>query len=55
MSYGSIYPVSWFGNVNDSGGWGAIYPFDADGSTLSADSTKVTSDSTAITADQTIF
>lgn len=55
MSYGSIYAVSWFGDANASSGWGSIYPFDADGSLLTADSTVIKADSTVVTADQTTF
>tara|TARA_B100000287_G_scaffold202906_1_gene191571 strand:+ start:815 stop:982 length:168 start_codon:yes stop_codon:yes gene_type:complete len=55
MSFGEIYSESWFGQANDAGGWGSIYPFDADGSLLLVDTTSITSDSTAITADATQY
>lgn len=55
MSFGAIYAVSWFGDANAESGWGAIYPFDADGSLLTADSTVIKADSTVVTADQTTF
>ena len=34
MSYGSIYPLSWWGNANEANGWGIVYPTNAGGSTL---------------------
>ncbi len=55
MSWGSIYEVSEFGEVNASNGWGSIYPFDADGSWLRVDTTLETVDDTYITADQTYY
>lgn len=55
MSFGAIYRVSWFGNTNETNGWGFSYPFDADQSTLSADTLKVTADNNSITADATVF
>lgn len=55
MSFGAIYAVSWFGNANETSGWGIIYPFDADGSILSADTTQVKADSTEYKADATQF
>jgi hypothetical protein len=55
MSWGSIYEVSEFGEVNASNGWGSIYPFDADGSWLRVDTTKERADDTYITADQTYY
>lgn len=55
MSWGSIYAVSWFGNANETNGWGIVYPFDADGSIFSADTTKETADTTLYTADATEF
>tara|TARA_R100001440_G_scaffold70846_2_gene93518 strand:- start:439 stop:606 length:168 start_codon:yes stop_codon:yes gene_type:complete len=55
MSFGSIYEVSYFGNTNESNGWGSIYPFDADGSFLSVDTTKELVDDTSITADKTVY
>ena len=55
MSFGSIYSVSWFGNVNETNGWGIIYPFDADGSFLTVDTNKERVDDTFITADATVY
>ena len=48
MSFGFIYRLSWFGDVNEDNdsGWGSAYPFDADGSFLTADTTKMTADTT---------
>ncbi len=53
--FGTIYDVSWWGNVNEENGWGSIYPFDADGSFFRADTTLVLVDSTLYTADKTIY
>ncbi len=55
MSFVAIQSVSWFGDANAESGCGAIYPFDADGSLLTADSTVIKADSTVVTADQTTF
>ena len=55
MSYGSIYDISWFGDVNAPNGWGSIYPFDADGSIFTSDTTLVLADTTEYTSDKTIF
>jgi hypothetical protein len=55
MSWGSIYPLSWFGNTNEANGWGIIYPFDADGSLLTSDTTLILADTTIIKADATEF
>ena len=55
MGFGSVYSVSWFGNVNEANGWGNIYPFDADGSYFRADTTLVLADTTEYTADKTVF
>ena len=55
MSYGAIYSVSYWGNVNEANGWGIVYPFDADGSTFTVDTTLITVDSTQFTADQTTY
>ena len=55
MSYGSIYPISWWGDVNATNGWGSVYPFDADGSPFTADTTKITADTIQFTADATKF
>ena len=49
--YGSSYTVSWWGDVNAPNGWGWVYPFDAEGSFVTADSTLFTADSTFFTAD----
>lgn len=53
MNWGSIYTVSWFGNVNEANGWGSVYPFDADGSLLTADTTLILADTTQYKADAT--
>lgn len=53
MSYGSIYTVSWFGNSNETNGWGIIYPSTAGGSTLTVDTITIKADSTAYKADAT--
>lgn len=53
MSYGAIYPESWWGSANEPNGWGIVYPTNAGGSTLSVDSTGFKADSTTITADAT--
>jgi hypothetical protein len=53
--YGSIYTISWWGDVNAPNGWGSIYPTDADGSLLTADTTLLTADNTTIKADATQF
>lgn len=55
MSFGAIYRVSWFGNANESSGWGVIYPFDADGSIFSADTDEIKADSTQYKADATQY
>lgn len=55
MSWGIIYSVSWFGNTNESIGWGIDYPFDADGSYLTADVNTITADTTAYKADATEY
>ena len=55
INWGIIYESSWFGDVNAANGWGSIYPFDADGSTLRADTTLVLADTTTNTADQTQY
>ena len=55
MSFGIIYSISWFGEVNATNGWGSAYPFDADGSFLTADTTKLTADTTEYTADATQY
>ena len=55
MGFGSIYPISWFGNTNEANGWGIIYPSDADGSLLTADTTSILADTTTIKADATEF
>lgn len=53
--YGKIYEISWWGDVNAPNGWGSIYPFDADGSTLSADTTLILADTTEYKTDQTVY
>ena len=55
MGFGQIYTVSWWGDTNAPSGWGAIYPFNADGGILSVDTTLITADATNFTADQTTF
>ena len=55
MGFGSIYPVTWWGAVNEANGWGIIYPFDADGSNLRADTIFETADTTQYTADATQY
>ena len=55
MSYGSIYPVTWWGNVNEPNGWGIVYPIDAGGSTFTVDTTFYRTDTTAYKTDQTQF
>lgn len=55
MSWGSIYSVSWFGNTNESIGWGINYPFNADGSYLTADVSIITADTTTYKADATEY
>ena len=55
MGFGSIYPVTWWGAVNEANGWGIIYPFDADGSIFTSDTTLVLADTTEYTSDKTIF
>ena len=49
--YGSSYLSSWWGDVNAPNGWGWIYPFNAEGSTVKASSTLFSSDNTQITSD----
>lgn len=51
MSYGSIYPVSWWGNANEPNSWGIVYPLTAGGTILTADLTTITTDSTSFTVD----
>jgi hypothetical protein len=55
MSYGAIYPVSWWGNVNEANGWGIVYPFCAPGSYLTADTTLILADTTQYKADATEY
>jgi hypothetical protein len=55
MSFGSVYTVSWWGDVNASNGWGIIYPFDADGSAFTIDSNETTIDSAVFTIDKTTY
>ncbi len=55
INWGRIYSSSWFGNVNELNGWGIVYPFDADGSNLTADTILVLADTTQLTADQTTY
>ena len=53
--YGRSYEVSWWGDVNAPNGWGSIYPFDADGSTLSADTNLDFADNSLLKADATQY
>tara|TARA_Y100000389_G_scaffold205089_1_gene262984 strand:- start:5994 stop:6161 length:168 start_codon:yes stop_codon:yes gene_type:complete len=53
MGYGSIYPLSWWGNANEANGWGIVYPTNAGGSSLTVDTTSIKADSTTIKADAT--
>jgi len=55
MGFGSIYPLSWWGNVNEANGWGIVYPFDADGSLLTVDATLILADTTQYKADATEY
>lgn len=55
MSWGSIYPVSWFGNANEANGWGIVYPANADGSLLTSDTSLYKADTITIKADATEF
>lgn len=55
MSYGAIYPESWWGNANEANFWGIVYPTNAGGSFLTADATGFKADSTSIKADATEF
>lgn len=55
MGFGSIYKVSWFGNTNESNGWGIVYPFDADGSFLTADVNTIKADTNAYRASATEY
>jgi len=53
MSWGSIYPVTWWGNANEANGWGIVYPLNAGGSLVTADTTSYRADTTSIKADAT--
>lgn len=55
MSYGAIYPLSWWGSANEADGWGLVYPVNAGGSTLTVDATNIKADTTQTTADATEF
>jgi hypothetical protein len=55
MGYGIIYRDTYWGNANESNGWGITYPFDAGGSILTADIILIKADSTNIKADATEF
>ena len=55
MGFGSIYPVTWFGNTNEANSWGIVYPSDAGGSLLTVDTTSILADTTTIKADATEF
>lgn len=51
MSNGAIYTESWWGDTNAASGWGSIYPFNAEGSTVSTDSNEYTADTNVLTTD----
>jgi len=53
MAYGSIYPVTWWGNTNEANGWGIVYPVTASGSNFTADTALYTADTTIYKADAT--
>ena len=53
MGYGSIYPLSWWGNANEANGWGIVYPTNAGGSSITVDTLTIKADSTTIKADAT--
>jgi len=55
ISWGEVYDDVWAGNVNEANNWGIIYPFNFDGSLLTADTTLVFADNTNIKADATQF
>lgn len=55
MSYGAIYPESWWGNANEANGWGIVYPTNAGGSVLTADNNSIKADSSTLKADATEF
>lgn len=55
VGFGEIYKVTWFGNVNESNGWGIIYPIIAKGSRLLASIVEFFSDSINVSSDQTII
>ena len=55
INWGIVYENSWFGNVNETNGWGSVYPFDAEGSFLSVDTTLILADTTQNTSDQTKY
>lgn len=53
MGWGAIYPESWWGNANESNGWGFVYPLTAGGSYLTADTIIYSADTTSIKSDAT--
>lgn len=55
INWGENYDDCWAGNVNEANFWGIIYPFNFDGSLLTADTMYITADNTYITADATQF
>ena len=55
MGFGSIYAISWWGNVNEANGWGSVYPFDADGSLLTVDTNTITTDTIQYRASATEY
>jgi len=55
MSFGDIYPVSYWGETNATNGWGSIYPSNAGGTLFSVDTTLETSDTTIFKADATQY
>ena len=55
MGFGTIYPVTWWGNVNEANSWGIVYPYNAEDSNFKADTTLETADTIQFTADATKY
>tara|TARA_R110002126_G_scaffold283741_1_gene433078 strand:+ start:1457 stop:1648 length:192 start_codon:yes stop_codon:yes gene_type:complete len=55
ISWGKSYEQSWWGNVNEANSWGIVYPYDAEGSNLTADSFLVRVSNFFLTADKTKY
>jgi hypothetical protein len=55
VGFGEIYKFSWFGNANESNGWGFIYPIIAKGSYLLSSIVEFFSDGSITSSDQTII